>query len=72
VKRRELRNVRTEARLGSVGLTDEGEAFFTGNAKDVFAAMLKRGKSDEEVVKQLLRDGWSNGYLYLAEGKSRA
>lgn len=65
MRRRELRSVRTEDRVGSVGLGDDGKPFLTGGAKDIF----RRIGTDAAAVKGLLDDGWSNGYLYLSDEK---
>jgi hypothetical protein len=61
--RRELRSVRTEEVLGAV---TDGPEPFEGAAADVLSG-LRRQLGDAEAAARVLRDGWSNGYLYLAE-----
>lgn len=74
MRTRELRVVETEHRIGAVGVDDAGAAFFTDAADDVFDAVRRRSGDDDKAVADLLDDGWSNGYLYLApeEGASQA
>lgn len=65
MRTRELRVVESEKPLGTVNLDDDGTLTFTGGAEGVFAGMLRRqGKA---LGPELLNDGWSNGYLYLAD-----
>ncbi len=71
MRRRELRTVDTETRLGSVGISDDGKPFFVGQAKNLFA-YARRTQGEESLIKELLDDGWSNGYLYLAEEKGKS
>lgn len=61
---RDLRVVATEKVIGSVILTD-GEVMLVGAARDVFAQLLSTPQLGVSVG-ALMRDGWSNGYLYLA------
>lgn len=64
---RELRDVQTDKPFGTVGLDDAGKPVFTGACKDdTFKADRRRAGSDRVLVDQLLKHGWSNGYLYLA------
>jgi len=63
---RELRSVRTEQRLGAVDDTLQGADAFTGSAGDVLSGMRRR-LGDAETVRQVMRDGWSNGYLYFSD-----
>lgn len=63
--RRELRQVDTGQALGSVEL-DRDRATFSGAAGDIFRTMRTR-LGDEQAARMLVGDGWSNGYLYLAE-----
>lgn len=65
-RRRELRSVDTETVLGAVVVRDDGSVEFDRSAQNVFAP-LRRRASDREVAELLMRDGWSNGYLYLAD-----
>ena len=67
MRRRELRSVRTDDRVGSVSLTDDGKILFTGGARDLFQKM----KDDIPAITELLDEGWSNGYLYLADEKGK-
>lgn len=60
--RRDLRSVRTETVVGAVD-TEEG---FVGAAASVLAAM-RRDLGDEETIRRVIAEGWSNGYLYFAE-----
>lgn len=62
--RRELRSVRTEELLGSVVVVD-GVITLEGGALDVLAKTVERLGPDAGKI--LMADGWSNGYLYLAE-----
>lgn len=62
--RRELRSVRTEELLGSVVVLD-GVVTLEGGALDVLAKTVERLGPDAGKI--LMADGWSNGYLYLAE-----
>lgn len=67
MRRRELLTVSTDDRLGSVTLTDDGKTLFTGGARDIF----HRVREDVAAVKELLDEGWSNGYLYLGDEKGK-
>jgi hypothetical protein len=66
---RKLQDVRTKKTTGTVGIKDDGKPFFTGmasGADGTFAGMIRR-KGEAATIKDLLANGWSNGYLYLAE-----
>lgn len=62
--RRELRSVATEEVIGAVD--DAADPPFEGAAGDVLGG-LRREVGDAKAVEILLDEGWSNGYLYLAE-----
>lgn len=62
--KRELRVVGTDVVVGTVD--EERGDRFTGHAVHVFTHMCDRLGADE-AARQLIADGWSNGYLYLAE-----
>lgn len=62
--RRELRSVRTGEVLGAVD--DALTPPFEGAAADVLGG-LRRQLGDEQTVRTVLADGWSNGYLYFPE-----
>lgn len=62
--RRELRSVRTEEVLGAVD--DQRQPTFEGSAGEVLGSM-RRKIGDAAAVREVIRDGWSNGYLYFAE-----
>lgn len=62
--RRELRSVRDERVLGAVD--DTLVVPFVGAAGDVLSG-VRRERGDAEAVRQVIADGWSNGYLYFAE-----
>lgn len=63
--RRELRAVDGDTVLGAVELVD-GRATFDRYAEQVFGPLRTRIDHDEELAAGLIRDGWSNGKLYLA------
>ncbi len=62
--RRELRVVKTDSMVGAVddALPDP----FEGHAGRVLGWM-RRTFGDAETVRQVMADGWSNGYVYFAE-----
>lgn len=60
--RRELRSVQTEQVVGAVAEPDQ----FEGAANSVLGRM-RRELGDRETVAIVMREGWSNGYLYFAE-----
>jgi hypothetical protein len=62
---RELRSVQTEKVLGSVTVADDGAITYRGAAEDVLSGAVRRLGAEAGQV--LMADGWSNGYLYLAE-----
>lgn len=64
--RRELRSVRDEALLGSVVVLD-GVLTLEGAALNVLGKTVERLGPDAGKI--LMADGWSNGYLYLAEAR---
>lgn len=66
--RRELRIVRDDRVVGAVS-DDDGEPVFEDAADTVFAH-LRQLRGDAVAAAELLRDGWSNGYLYLADAES--
>ena len=66
--RRELRIVRTDEVVGAVS-DDGAEPVFEDAAVTVFAR-LREQRGDALAAAELLRDGWSNGYLYLADDES--
>lgn len=63
--RRELRSVRTEELLGSVVVDHDGVLRLEGGAQGVLGKTVERMGAD--AGRLLMADGWSNGYLYLAE-----
>lgn len=65
--RRELRIVATEQVVGAVAVADNGTGQFEQSAQRVFAGMRGRAGDDLALAKALIADGWSNGYLYLAD-----
>lgn len=68
--RRELRVVATEAVVGAVEVDDRGGVpTFDGAAGPVFERMRER-EGAGPLAARLLADGWSNGYLYLADAIS--
>jgi hypothetical protein len=62
---RELRNVMTEKVVGTVAYQD-GELQLDGAAGPLFAN-FRRQVGDARLGEDLMGNGWSNGYLYLAE-----
>lgn len=62
--RRELRVVATEQVVGFVAVDEDG-ARFENAAVEVFGH-LRAKLGHAEAARQLLAEGWSNGYLYLA------
>jgi hypothetical protein len=66
--RRELRVVATEQKLGAVAIVD-GKAVFEEKAQTTFAGLRRRFDDDVKLARLLLKDGWSNGYLYLSEAE---
>jgi len=64
--RRELRSVRTEEVLGAVDDVRPGADAFEGSAGDVLSGARRR-LGDIETVRQVIQDGWSNGYLYFTD-----
>jgi hypothetical protein len=62
--RRELRSVATESIVGAVD--DGAPEPFEGQAAKVLGWM-RRTLGDTETIRQVLADGWSNGYLYFAD-----
>lgn len=65
--RRELRLVKDERVLGFVD--DALEPAMSPSVADVLSALV-REVGAPETVRQVLADGWSNGYLYFAEATS--
>lgn len=63
--RRELRIVKDERVIGAVVVTPDGTAEFEGRAASVLQPMRRRF-GDREAARQLMTDGWANGYIYLA------
>lgn len=64
--RRELRTVQGDRVVGAVEVLDGGRSRFDGQAAEVFARLRAR-LGDDQAAHSLLAEGWSNGYLYLAE-----
>ncbi len=62
--RRELRVVDTEKALGSV-VYENGTLTWDGPGEFPMPGLRHR-LGDQALGDQLMRDGWSNGYLYLA------
>jgi hypothetical protein len=62
---RELRVTSTQKPIGSVTVIN-GKLSFQGAAGDVFAGLRTR-LGDAKLAAKLTKDGWSNGYLYLAD-----
>lgn len=65
VTSRKLLVASTDKPVGSVTVTN-GKLSFQGEAGDVFAGLRTR-LGDEKLAATLINDGWSNGYLYLAD-----
>lgn len=65
---RELRAVSDEKIIGTVDFVG-GALEFTGAAGEVFAA-LRRRFGDKNLGRDLMENGWSNGYLYLGPKES--
>ena len=65
---RELRNVQTERVLGLV-LYANGRLSFEGGADAIFRRMVSM-HGERVVGEELMANGWSNGYLYLAPARS--
>lgn len=62
--RRDLRSVRTETVVGAI--SDAADEGFVGAAASVLGAM-RRDLGDDETIRRVMAEGWSNGYLYFAE-----
>lgn len=62
---RELRMVSTDDAIGLVAFDENGPRF-ERSAVGVFRALRKQ-LGDEETARALVKDGWSNGYLYLGQ-----
>jgi hypothetical protein len=62
---RDLKIVETDKKIGSVSIDGSGRAKFIDAADKIFAAARWRAGSGEKAAADLLRHGWSNGYLYL-------
>ncbi|HEX6970227.1 MAG TPA: hypothetical protein VF174_15640 [Micromonosporaceae bacterium] len=60
----ELRAVGSDKVVGTVEFED-GVLTLAGAAGDAFAA-LRRHLGDQRLGEDLVANGWSNGYLYLA------
>lgn len=64
--RRQLRSTQTGK---IVGIVDDAETSpFEGAAGDVLAG-LRNEVGDAETVKIVMRDGWSNGWLYFDDAR---
>lgn len=61
----ELRSVATQQVVGTVEYAND-VLTLTGAAKEVFAE-LRRMAGDDRLGSELVANGWSNGYLYLAQ-----
>lgn len=66
---RVLRSVSTEENLGAVIVAADGTVTFDRAAGNVLGAM-RRQLGDEVAARTVMAEGWSNGYLYLAEPSS--
>lgn len=64
---RELRTVNGDTVIGTVDI-QAGKAAFTGKAEETFTA-IRRLKGELPAARELLRNGWSNGYVYLSDNK---
>lgn len=65
--RRELRAVSSGEVRGAIDDTRPDP--FEGLARDALSTM-RRQFGDRETVSRVMREGWSNGYLYFAEPRS--
>jgi hypothetical protein len=65
VKTRKLLVVGSDKEVGSVGFDNDKFPFFKKQARPVFAFQRVRAPNDAALMDDLLKDGWSNGYLYL-------
>jgi len=63
---RGLRVVTTERPAGSLTVDQDGTPHFEGAADGVLRSQRHR-EGDKVIAQQIMRDGWSNGYLYFAE-----
>lgn len=64
-RRRELRVAANELVVGAVVLDDTGPQFI--EYADRTFARLRTQLGDLETATALLDEGWSNGYIYLAD-----
>ena len=64
---RELRIVNGDKVIGTVDV-QAGRAIFTGKAGETFT-VLRRMKGELPAARELLKNGWSNGYVYLSDNK---
>lgn len=64
---RELRTVNGDKVIGTVDIR-AGEADFTGKADETFTA-IRRMKGELAAARELLKNGWSNGYVYLSDNQ---
>lgn len=66
MERRKLLTVATDKTMGEV-VVDNGKISFKGDIEDIFSGLRQRLGSDAALARTLMKDGWSNGYLYLGE-----
>lgn len=68
--RRELKSVDDkDTVLGAVD--DRFTDPFVGGTREVLAALIRR-MGEDKVVESVLKDGWSNGYLFFDEPQGRS
>jgi hypothetical protein len=65
--RRELHTIDTGDSGGYVQVGPDGTGNFVGPAADVFQGLRDETGDDDALAAGLVDEGWSNGYLYLAE-----
>jgi len=58
---RQLRSVKTDDILGEIAVNGGGQVTYQGEAGDVLSKLVARDGPDD-----VMKNGWSNGYLYLA------
>jgi hypothetical protein len=64
--KRELRIVSTQQPIGELEIDAKGKPHFRKRAETALAGM-RRKLGDEETAKQVMKGGWSNGYIYFAD-----
>lgn len=64
--RREYRIAKTGQTIGSIMVDEDGTPYFEGAATEILRDS-RRKLGDAAVARQILAEGWSNGYVYFAE-----